>query len=139
MKNTDKFDCLAVKECIIKGLIDINKLSKEELYVLIDFETDNIIECDTEPDMSFLDTCYDAMHKFEDYRNDVSDEKIQEEYFETLRDVLGSQAEIMEERGYDEVDIRERRKFEKYMDEKSDLLAEICEKRGIKLWGEGEQ
>ena len=78
MKNTDKFDCLAVKECIIKGLIDINKLSKEELDVLIDFETDNIIECDTEPDMSFLDTCYDAMHKFEDYRNDVSDENIQE-------------------------------------------------------------
>lgn len=78
MKNTDKFDCLAVKECIIKGLIDINKLSKEELDVLIDFETDNIIECDTEPDMSFLDTCYDAMHKFEDYRNDISDEKIKE-------------------------------------------------------------
>lgn len=78
MKNTDKFDCLAVKECIIKGLIDINKLSKEELDVLIDFETDNIIECDTEPDMSFLDTCYDAMHKFEDYSKDISDEKIQE-------------------------------------------------------------
>ena len=69
----------------------------------------------------------------------LSDEKILEEYFETLRDVLGSQAEIMEERGYDEVDIRERRKFEKYMDEKSDLLAEICETRGIKLWGEDEQ
>ena len=78
MKNTDKFDCLAVKECIIKGLIDINKLSKEELDVLIDFETDNIIECDTEPDMSFLDTCYDAMHKFEDYSKDISDEQIQE-------------------------------------------------------------
>lgn len=78
MKNTDKFDCLAVKECIIKGLIDINKLSKEELDVLIDFETDNIIECDTDPDMSFLDTCYDAMHKFEDYSKDISDEKIRE-------------------------------------------------------------
>lgn len=78
MKNTDKFDCLAVKECIIKGLIDISKLSKEELDTLIDFETDNIIECDTEPDMSFLDMCYDAMHKFEDYSKDISDERLQE-------------------------------------------------------------
>ena len=78
MKNTDKFDCLAVKECIIKGLIDINKLSEDELEALIDFETENIIECQTEPDMSFLNMCNDAMHKFEDYRKDISDKKLQE-------------------------------------------------------------
>lgn len=68
-----------------------------------------------------------------------SDKELEAAYFEGLKDVLGSQAEIMEERGYDEVDIRERRKFEKYMDEKSDLLAEICERRGIKLWGDDEK
>ena len=78
MKNTDKFDCLAVKECIIQGIIKINELSADELEALIDFETENIIECQTEPDMSFLNMCNDAMHKFEDYRKDISDEKLQE-------------------------------------------------------------
>ena len=63
-----------------------------------------------------------------------SDKELEAVYFEALRDVLGSQAEKMEERGFDEVDIRERREFEKYMDEKTDLIAEICERRGINLW-----
>ena len=74
-------------------------------------------------------------------RNDIlkwaaykSDKELEAAYFEALRDVLGSQAEEMEERGFDEVDIRERREFEKYMDEKTDLIAEICERRGINLW-----
>ena len=74
-------------------------------------------------------------------RNDIlkwaayrSDKEIEKAYFEGLKDVLGSQAEEMEERGYDEVDIRERREYEKYMDERTDLIAEICTVRGIKLW-----
>lgn len=36
----------------------------------------------------------------------------------------------------DMVDINERQEYEKYLAEKSHVLEELCEERGIKLWEE---
>ena len=64
----------------------------------------------------------------------MSDEKLKEAYYDSVDACLGSQAEIMEDRGWDPVDIKERRQYEKFLSEKSDLLGFICDMRGIKLW-----
>ena len=63
-----------------------------------------------------------------------SDEKLEHEYYKSVFDCLGSQAEVMEERGYDARDVRERRKIEDEQCEYSDVLESICEARGINLW-----
>lgn len=63
-----------------------------------------------------------------------SDEKLESEYYKSVHDCLGSQAEVMEERGYDARDVRERRKTEDGLCEYSDLLELICNARGIELW-----
>lgn len=63
----------------------------------------------------------------------------QKEYYDAVFDTLGSQAEEMYERGYDEVDIREREKYERWLSRRSDMLEEICQERGIKLWEESSQ
>ena len=68
----------------------------------------------------------------------MSDEKLKEAYYDSVDACLGSQAEIMEDRGQDAADIKERRQYENFLSEKSDLLGFICGKRGIKLWDEGE-
>ena len=47
---------------------------------------------------------------------------------------LGSQAEGMYDRGYDEADIREREKYERWLLRQSDMLEDICRERGIKLF-----
>lgn len=78
MNKFDKSDCLMIKECILKGIIDIETLSEKELDALIDFETENIIESETEPDTSFLDACYAAVRKFHDYGEIISEEKCNE-------------------------------------------------------------
>ena len=51
-------------------------------------------------------------------------------------DTLGSQAEEMYERGYDEADIREREKYERWLSRRSAMLERICSERGIELWEE---
>ena len=40
----------------------------------------------------------------------------------------------MVELDYDEVDVRERRAYEKYLGEKVDMLESVCATRGIELW-----
>ena len=64
----------------------------------------------------------------------LNDEELEHEYYEAAMDSLGSQVEEMCERGYDVVDIREREEHEKYISQKVDVLADLCERRGIKLW-----
>lgn len=64
----------------------------------------------------------------------LTNEKLENEYYNSVFESLGSQTEDMYELGYDMVDIEERRKYEKYLAEKCDLLERLCEKRGIKLW-----
>ena len=63
-----------------------------------------------------------------------SDQKLESEYYKSVHDCLGSEAELMEERGYDARDVRERRKIEDALCEYSDLLELICYARGIELW-----
>ena len=64
----------------------------------------------------------------------LSDEELENEYYKVLFSSLGSQTEDMYELGYDIRDIKERELYEKFLCEKSALLGELCEKRGIKLF-----
>ena len=66
----------------------------------------------------------------------LTDEELEEEYYRTSWDTLGSQAEEMYERGRDMQDVIEREKYEKWMCQKADLLEQLCYERGIKLWEE---
>ena len=70
----------------------------------------------------------------EEWASALSNEELESEYYKAVYDSLGSQTERMYELGYDIRDIEEREQFEKYLDEKSDLIGVICERRGIKLW-----
>ena len=56
------------------------------------------------------------------------------EYYDSVFDSLGSQTEKMYDLGYDISDIKDRESYEKFLKEKSDLLAFLCEDRNIKLW-----
>lgn len=64
----------------------------------------------------------------------LTNEQLEKEYYDSVMDCLGSEAEEMYERGWDMVDILEREKFEKWLHKKSTLLGKLCEERGIKLW-----
>lgn len=65
----------------------------------------------------------------------LSDEDLINRYFDLVyRDVLGSQAERMEDAGWEESDIRERREYEYYMDCYTDILAGMMQERGIDPW-----
>lgn len=68
------------------------------------------------------------------WANTLTDEQLEDEYYKSVEDSLGSIAEDMYELGYDMRDIREREKHEKYLCEKSSILENLCEQRGIKLW-----
>ena len=64
----------------------------------------------------------------------LTDEELEKEYYDATFATLGSEAEEMYERGWDVVDILERAKYEKWLGQKADLLEQLCEERGIKLW-----
>ena len=64
----------------------------------------------------------------------LTNEQLEKEYYDSVFDSLGSQVDIMYERGYDMVDIIEREKHERFICERSDILGCLCEERGIKLW-----
>ena len=68
--------------------------------------------------------------------NSLTDEELEEEYYDAAFDTLGSQAEAMYERSWDRQDIIERAKYEKWLCQKADLLEQLCYERGIKLWEE---
>lgn len=54
----------------------------------------------------------------------LSNEGLLNKYFDIVyHDVLGSQAEQMEEAGWNESDVKERREYEEYMDCYTDVLA----------------
>ena len=72
------------------------------------------------------------------WANTLTDEELEGEYYDSVFDSLGSLCEDMYELGYDMRDIEERRKHEKYLGERSDLLGRLCEERGIKLWEDKE-
>lgn len=63
-----------------------------------------------------------------------SDAQLEKEYYDGVYDSLGTLVDGMIELGYDLVDIKERKEYEKFLREKSDLIGWICEQRGIELW-----
>lgn len=74
--------------------------------------------------------------KLKKWTDTLTDEQLKKEYYDTMFRTLGSQAEEMWERGYDEADIREMEKYERWLSRQSDMIETICHERGIKLWGE---
>ena len=65
----------------------------------------------------------------------LSNENLLNKYFDIVyNDVLGSQAEQMEEAGWDESDVKERREYEHYMNCYADILAGMLQERGIDPW-----
>ena len=68
------------------------------------------------------------------WANDLTNEQLEDEYYKSVYDSLGSEIDDMYELGYDMRDIIEREKHEKYLCEKSSVLEMLCEQRGIKLW-----
>lgn len=67
----------------------------------------------------------------------LSNDELLNKYFDLVyHDVLGSQAERMEEAGWDESDIRERRKYEDYMDLYADILQGMLLERGVDPWAD---
>ena len=64
----------------------------------------------------------------------LTNDELKGEYYDSVFDCLGSQAEEMYERGWDMVDIREREKHEDWLCQRSDVLEMLCYERGIKLW-----
>lgn len=63
----------------------------------------------------------------------LTDEELEQEYYYILFEMLGSQAEVMYELGYDEADIVEREKYQRWLLRQSDMLEVICRERGIKF------
>ena len=78
MKKQDKLDCQKVKEMIINHTLSISALSESALNMLIAYETECLMECETEYDMAFMDLCYNALEKFQDNNSVLSDEMIEE-------------------------------------------------------------
>lgn len=68
------------------------------------------------------------------WAGELSDKDLEDVYYDAVYDCLGSKAEKMYERGYDPIDIAEQEKYEKYLCEKANVLEDLCERRGIKLW-----
>lgn len=78
MKKQDKLDCQKVKEMITNNSLSISALSESALNMLIEYETECLMECETEYDMAFMDLCYNALEKFQDNHSVLSDEAIEE-------------------------------------------------------------
>lgn len=73
------------------------------------------------------------LEKIEEQHNSENKD-LEDAYYDAVYDCLGSKTEKMYELGYDPIDIAEQEKCEKYLSEKADVLEELCERRGIKLW-----
>ena len=71
-----------------------------------------------------------------EWANTLTDEELEEEYYDAVFETLVSQAEEMYEQGWDMQDIIEREEYEKHLGQIADLLESICYGRGIKLWEE---
>ena len=65
----------------------------------------------------------------------LSNEDLLNKYFDIVyHDVLGSQAEQMEEAGWEDIDIQERRAYERYMDRYANILEGMLQERGVDPW-----
>lgn len=73
-------------------------------------------------------------NKIVKWAESATDEELEKEYYDSVSNSLGSQAEDMYELGYDLADIKKREQYEKFLCQKSSLLEELCRKRNIELW-----
>ena len=73
------------------------------------------------------------------WTNTLTDDELDKEYYQASWDTLGSQAEAMYEQGWDMQDVIERNEYEKWLDQKCDLLERLCCERGIELWGDTDE
>ena len=64
----------------------------------------------------------------------LSNNQLEDLYYDSVFDCLGSQVEHMIELGCDTRDIKEIEKYERFLIDRSNLLETICIARGIKLW-----
>lgn len=65
----------------------------------------------------------------------LSNEDLLNKYFDLVyHDVLGSQADRMEDAGWDASDVKERREYEHYMGCYADILEGMLQERGIRPW-----
>ena len=77
MKNQDKLDCQKIKEMIINNTLSISSLSESHLNMLIEYETERLMECEAEYDMAFMDLCCNALERIHPL-SVPTDEKIKE-------------------------------------------------------------
>lgn len=63
MKKQDKLDCQKIKEMIINNTLSISALSESHLNMLIEYETECLMECEAEYDMAFMDLCCNALER----------------------------------------------------------------------------
>ena len=68
------------------------------------------------------------------YAESLSDKELEEETIDALFDSLGSKAEEMYERGYPMEDIKEREEYEKFLNNRYDILSSVCGSRGIDIF-----
>lgn len=73
--------------------------------------------------------------KIIDEVNQLTNEQLEQEYYDSVLDCLGSETERMYELGYDIADIVAQDKYEKYLCQRADVLEKCCVERGINLWG----
>ena len=65
----------------------------------------------------------------------LSDADLLDKYFGLVyNDVLGSQADRMEDAGWDESDVKERREYEEYIDCYTAVLHRMLLERGVDPW-----
>lgn len=64
----------------------------------------------------------------------LSDAQLEQEYYDTVFQCLGSEAERMYEAGWDLRDVQEQLDLEECTSVKANILEVLCIKRGIKLW-----
>ena len=65
----------------------------------------------------------------------LSNTDLLDKYFDLIiRDCLGSQADRMEDAGWCESDVKERREYEHYMDCYTDILERMLQERGVDPW-----
>lgn len=79
--------------------------------------------------------CKSEINRIVKENSSLSNEELIKKYLDIVfGDVLGSQAERMEEAGWEESDVRERREYEHYMDCYADILEGMLHERGIDPW-----
>lgn len=66
----------------------------------------------------------------------LSNDALEQEYYDAVFATLGSEAEEMYERGWDMADVLEREKYERDLGIRAGILEGVCIERGIKLWEE---